>query len=44
MDLVTLIIRDTMGKYRLVKFEKVKYVIWFDIVDFAFFFMYFNLN
>ena len=37
MNLITLILRDTIGKYGLVKFEKVKYVISFNIDDFAFF-------
>ena len=36
VDFIPLILKDTMSKYRLVKFENVKYVISFDIVDFFF--------
>ena len=40
MDLLTRIIRNTMGKYRLVEFEKVKYDI-VNIVDFVFFHVFY---
>ena len=36
MDRITLIIRDTMDKWRVEKFEKVKCGILVNIVDFAF--------